>query len=132
KLDAREMTPQPASTIADSISASLPRDRARALRAVRESEGAMLAVSDDAILAAIPALAQLTGVFAEPAGAAAYAGYKAALENGLLSEREHALVLNTGNGLKDVKSAMQAVNADRLKPVAPTMQAVREAVSKFD
>jgi threonine synthase len=130
-LDAREMTPQPAQTLADSISAGLPRDRAKALRAVRQTDGAYVAVSDDEILAAIPALAQMTGVFGEPAGAAAYAGWCEAVKLGHLTPDEHVLILNTGSGLKDVRGAMQSVSHMDTTPVAPTMNAVRQVVKQW-
>jgi threonine synthase len=54
------MTPGPAETIADSISASLPRDRVKAIRAVRETRGAYVSVSDEAIIAAIAELGRET------------------------------------------------------------------------
>ena len=65
-ISAMEMQPIDAHTIADSISAGLPRDRIKALAAVRETGGAYVKVTDDEILAAIPALARGSGVFAEP------------------------------------------------------------------
>ena len=102
------MQPVEAHSVADSIVAGLPRDRVKALRAVRESDGAFLRVSDEAILAAIPALAQGCGVFAEPAAAAAYAGLLAAHEQGLLQPDDQIVILATGSGLKDVASAMRA------------------------
>ncbi|MCK6578138.1 MAG: threonine synthase [Anaerolineae bacterium] len=107
--DARSMGPEPAETLADSISAGLPRDRAKALRAVRQTDGAFVAVPDSAILAAIPALARLTGVFAEPAAAAVYAGARRAVEYGFVKPDERVLLLSTGSGLKDVRRAQQAV-----------------------
>ncbi|NJL92761.1 MAG: pyridoxal-phosphate dependent enzyme [Anaerolineae bacterium] len=128
-LDAREMIPRPAETVADSISAALPRDRAKALRAVRETEGAFMCVSDAEILAAIPSLARSSGIFAEPAAAASYAGWQAARRAGWLDSSEHILLLLTGSGLKDVARAMQAVQqADKLQPIAPTLAAVREVM----
>ncbi len=102
-----------ARTIADSISAGLPRDRLKAMAAVKETSGAYLTVSDDEILTAIPALARGCGVFAEPAGAAAYAGLVKAINEGLVSPDERIVVINTGNGLKDVASAMKAVDRSR-------------------
>jgi threonine synthase len=131
-LDAREMIPQPAQTLADSISASLPRDRAKALRAVRKSGGAMVAVPDEDILAAIPALAQTSGVFAEPAGAAAYAGWCEAVKQGYLDSDSRVLILNTGSGLKDIRAAMQASHAEALKPLPPTVAAVRQAIKDWN
>ena len=47
-----------------------------------------------------------TGVFAEPAGAAAYAGLLKAVEQKQVAKDETVVVLNTGNGLKDVAGAM--------------------------
>jgi threonine synthase len=125
-LPAAAMQPVEAHTIADSISAGLPRDRAKALRAVRATQGAFVAVSDDAILRAIPALAQLTGVFAEPAAAAVYAGAQRAVSLGMIEPDEQVCLLLTGNGLKDVRRAQQSV-AGGLR-VAPEIAAVRRAL----
>jgi threonine synthase len=104
-------TKQPidAQTVADSISAGLPRDRLKAMAAVKETNGAFVSVSDEEILAAIPAMARLSGVFGEPAGAAAYAGLVKAGQDGVIASDERVVVLNTGSGLKDVAGAMSAV-----------------------
>jgi threonine synthase len=96
-------------TVADSISAGLPRDRIKAMAAVTETDGAYVCVTDNEILEAIPALARGCGVFGEPAGAAAYAGLVKAVADGLVSPDDCIVVLNTGNGLKDVNSAMKSV-----------------------
>ena len=119
-----------AATVADSISADLPRDRIKAMAAVTETGGAYLRVSDDDILAAVPALARGSGVFAEPAGAAAYAGLVVAVSRGLVAPDERVVVLSTGSGLKDVASAMRAVVAAGTEPmrIAPSLSALREAL----
>ena len=109
-VDAMQMTPIDAQTIADSISAGLPADRIKGLAAVRETSGAYIKVTDEEILAAIPALARGSGVFAEPAGAAAYAGLVKAVAEGLVDPEERIVVLSTGNGLKDIASARKSVN----------------------
>lgn len=116
-----------ASTVADSISAGLPRDRIKALAAVNDTNGAYIAVSDDEILAAIPALAQGCGVFAEPAGATAYAGLLKAVEQQLVAADDRIVVINTGNGLKDVPAAMRGVAAAGIRPflVQPDLTAVQ-------
>ena len=113
-----------AQTVADSISAGLPRDRLKAMAAVKETGGAFLTVTDNEILAAIPALARGCGVFAEPAGAAAYAGLLKALELELVSPDERIVVINTGNGLKDISSAMKATELVGTQPhrVAPNIE----------
>ncbi|MBN1313830.1 MAG: threonine synthase [Anaerolineales bacterium] len=109
--------PIKADTVADSISAGLPRDRIKAMAAVRETGGAYVRVEDDAILAAIPKLGRGVGVFAEPAAAASYAGLEKAAREGLVSPDERVVILATGSGLKDVKSAMRSVGEPyRVKP----------------
>lgn len=124
-----DMTERPANTIADSISSRLPRDRAKALQAVQHSKGAFVRVDDAAILAAIPALAQQSGVFAEPAAAAAYAGALVARQAGHIAPSEQVLLLITGNGLKDVRGAMQSIATLRPYTIQPTVAAVQSALS---
>ncbi len=125
-IAAQDMQPQPAETIADSISAGLPRDRAKALRAVRETSGAFVAVPDDEILAAIPVFARLTGVFAEPSCAAVYAGAQRAVQSGLIHKSESVALLMTGNGLKDIRRAQQSVGQGLR--VKPDLDSVRRAL----
>ncbi len=110
----------PADTVADSISVGAPRNWAKALRAVRESEGDMVTVSDEEILSAIPELARKTGVFGEPAGAAAFAGFRKMAGEGLLGRGERVAVVVTGNGLKDIENARKSVGVPML--VEPTIE----------
>lgn len=123
----QNIQPIQAQTIADSISADLPRDRAKALRAVRESGGGFIAVADDEIIAAIPQLAQLSGVFAEPAAAASFVGAQRAVQSGLIKRDESALLLITGNGLKDIKRAQMAIQGGAIH-VPPQIENVRNAI----
>jgi threonine synthase len=128
--DVLTKAPIAADTVADSISADLPRDRIKAMAAVRETGGTYLRVSDDEILAAIPVMARGSGVFGEPAGAAAYAGAVAAAENGLIGSKDTVAVLNTGSGLKDVPSVMRGVERAGTTPirVAPDIEALDAAM----
>jgi threonine synthase len=100
-LEGRDVVPVAASTIADSIRVGEPRNWRKALRALRESGGNALAVGDDEIVEAIKLLGRTAGVFAEPAGAAGFAGFLAAREAGLIRPDETVVVLVTGSGLKD-------------------------------
>jgi threonine synthase len=128
RLEGWEMKPVEAHSVADSIVAGLPRDRIKALRAVRDTDGAFLRVSDEEIVAAIPALAQGVGVFAEPAAAAAYAGLVKAVEQGLIRTEERVVVLATGSGLKDINTAMKSVGEPTV--VAPDLADVRRALER--
>ncbi|MDI9548230.1 MAG: threonine synthase [Chloroflexota bacterium] len=120
--------PVEASTRADSINVNAPRDAIKALRAVRESGGAFITVSDEAILAAIPPLARLGAVFAEPAGAAAYAGLVQATADGLAGGNEVTVVINTGSGLKDIGAAIEATEGASV--IEPTLDAVHRIVEE--
>jgi threonine synthase len=118
--------PEPvvATTRADSISVNAPRDALKALAAVRDTGGEFVVVDDDAILAAILPLARLAAVFAEPAGAAALAGLQAVAARGAIGRDESVVVINTGNGLKDVAAAMSVTGEPAV--IEPTLAAVRQ------
>lgn len=122
-IDGIHMNATYAQTIADSISAGLPRDRVKALRAVNATQGAYVTVSDEEIIAAIPALAQRSGVFVEPAAAAAFAGLRSAVELNIFNNEDRVLLLLTGNGLKDVKRAQQSVESGIRVP--PDLDVIR-------
>ena len=101
-----------ADTIADSISVDQPRDGDKARRAITRSGGKGFMVSDDDILRAQKRLSETTGIFAELAAAAAYAGFLQATHAGIFKAGDHVVVLLTGSGLKDTASAQKL-----LKPV---------------
>jgi threonine synthase len=112
-----------AHTVADSICVGKPRDIVKAVTYVARTGGRFVTVSDAEILDAISTLARLTGIFAEPAGAAAFAGLvKVAKETRLAGKA--AAVFVTGNGLKDVASARRI--AGKPIEIEPTLDAVKE------
>jgi threonine synthase len=117
------LVPTEANTLADSIAVGHPRNFAKGMRGVTESEGAFIAVSDEAILTAMTTLARKAAVFGEPAGVAGAAGVKQAVKAGIISPHESVAIIVTGNGLKDIQSAIKAAGA----PIAvePDISAVR-------
>jgi threonine synthase len=117
-----EIKPVSAKTLADSISVDLPRDGVRAVRASKETDGTYIKVTDDEILRAIAELGRV-GIFAEPAGATAYAGLVKGAGLGVVGGEDPVLVLNTGSGLKDVRAAMQAVESAPI--IEPSLEAVK-------
>lgn len=106
---AKRVVFQPADTVADSISVGAPRNWAKALNAVRSSDGTTVTVSDREILGAMTELARATGVFGEPAGVTAFAGFKRMAQEGMLGPYETVAIVVTGNGLKDIVSAKKSV-----------------------
>ena len=119
-----EIIPVNANTIADSISSDLPRDGVRAVRAAKQTGGTYISVSDDEIVKAIAKLGKV-GLFAEPAGSTAYAGLEKAVRENIVSHDDDILVMNTGSGLKDIRTAMQAVTT------APIIEPTLKELKKF-
>ena len=86
------------------------------LRAVRESGGFAMAVSDDSIESARASMARDEGIHLGPEGAATYAAYRKALDEGRIDPGETALLFNCGTGLKyDMPPADDAL--DRHVPI---------------
>ena len=118
-----EVAPVVLNTLADSIAVGVPRDRIKALRAVRQTGGEYVAVSDEEILDAMRVLARRAAVFAEPAGATGFAGLAKLVREGRIDPEERIVVVVTGNGLKDVASAIKATGQPHL--IEPTMEDLR-------
>ena len=98
-----------AKTIADSISVNDPRDGLLAVRAIIESGGDAVAIDDAAILSAMKELGTASGIFAEPAAACAWAGVKECKKRGSFLMEERIVCVITGNGLKDINAAGEAI-----------------------
>jgi len=116
-------------TIADSIAVGIPRNRTMAIRDVRESKGFGISVSDEEILDAIRYLGSVQGIFAEPAGATGFAGFLKSLKQGVISKNDKIVVLVTGNGLKDVESAIRAGGEPII--IDPDIDAVKKVLKKI-
>lgn len=115
-------------TIADSISVCLPRDGVAAVKALRESNGFALTITDEEILEGIRWLARTESIFAEPAGAITIMGLKKAAQSGRVKSRDKIVSIITGNGLKDVSSAMKAVGQPHT--IEPTLDGLRQLLEK--
>jgi threonine synthase len=72
------------------------------LRAIRESNGAAIAVSDEAMAEAVLTIGALTGIFAAPEGGATVAAVSRLVTNGTIKDSEEVVLFNTGSGLKYV------------------------------
>jgi threonine synthase len=117
--DARNPT-----TRADSISVSCPSNAHWARRAVLETGGLSLLVSDGEILEAQQRLAATTGIFAEPAAATAAAGLlKLQAGERRFAPGAEVVVLATGHGLKDVDAPLSRISIPA--PIDPVLEAVK-------
>jgi len=106
-LDKPEFVEKP-ETIATAIRIGKPINWAKAMKAVKESNGIFVKVTDEEILDAQYMLARLEGIGAEPAGAASIAGLKKLVEEGVIEKGETVVVIVTGHALKDPDSMIKA------------------------
>ncbi len=97
-------------TVADSISVDVPKCGYYALKLLGEYDGLCAMVSDGAILAAQKELSSTAGLFAEPAAAAAYAGFLSIKD--YIPRDATVVLLITGSGLKDIDAASRVGEAD--------------------
>lgn len=111
------------STLADSISVSIPRNGIMAIQDLRASGGVAVAVSDAEMLEAMGLLGMTTGIFGEPAGVAALAALLKLRALSEVSRGERVVILVTGTGLKDVDSSLKAVTMPR--PLPCSLDAVK-------
>jgi threonine synthase len=110
-------------TVATAIRIGNPASWDLAVAARDESGGAITAVTDQQILDAQAALAAHDGVFVEPASAAPVAGLLDAAARGVLRAGERVVVTVTGQGLKDIDTALAhhgEVDATVVPPDADT------------
>lgn len=111
-------------TIATAIRIGHPASWKSAILAKEESGGSIGAVSDEDIVEAYRALAQLEGVFCEPASAASVAGLRAWVRQNpeFRNSRETVVCVLTGHGLKDPERAL--ASSPRPRSVEATTQAL--------
>ncbi len=96
-------------TIAKSLAIGNPADGYYALRAVKESGGAIDTVDDDEIIAAIKLLAETEGIFTETAGGVTVGVLKKLAESGKIKENEVTVAYITGLGLKTLEALASKV-----------------------
>lgn len=106
-LQSGSFTSEPASTLADSICVDVPRNGLHALAQIRSFAGELISVSDAEIIHAQARLSAGSGLFTEPAGAAAFAGFLKISSR--LDADTTVVVLATGNGLKDCAAAQRGI-----------------------
>ena len=116
-------------TVATAIRIGRPARGEQALQAAEESRGRIIAVSDDEILAMQRRLAQLEGIWVEPASAAGLAGLAHELADGRFDAKGKRIVaICTGHGLKDP----DIITKSMVKPlvVPPRLEALEEVMLK--
>jgi threonine synthase len=105
-------------TIADSISVDIPRCFHMAAGYFNEYNGEAISVTDSEILGASVHLSRNTGIFTEPAAAAAFAGMMKYKNDGKITPGSKNVVLLTGSGLKDLSAVQSSIRIPKaIEPV---------------
>src|SRR3989304_734644 len=117
---------RPTGTAASAIRIGNPASWKPALGAIEESQGAIGTVSDQEILSAYRQVAELEGVYCEPASAAAVAGLMKHCRGGGSSPGARGVCVLTGHGLKDPQTAL--VSAPPPQPLGATLEAAVRAM----
>ena len=95
----------PTATIAEAIANNVPLDAGRRpLRAIRETGGQAMAITDDEMRDGIYRLGK-EGIFAEPAGASTVWAAKRLAESGVIGPDETVVLVVTATGLKQPEAA---------------------------
>lgn len=114
-------------TIADSISVDVPRNYYMAKHFLEKYNGEVLTISDEEILNASAILSRNTGLFAEPAAAAAFAGMLDYEKSNKLENDSKNVVLLTGSGLKDLEAVSKMIQIP--EPIEPSISNLEKLLS---
>jgi threonine synthase len=118
-----EVRPQKPSTIAKSLAIGDPADGYYALKAVRQSGGAVAAVTDEEIVEAVHLLARAEGILTEPAGGVTVATLAKLAREGQVSPGERVVIYITGHGLK----TPEVIEAEALAAIPATVDGFQTA-----
>jgi threonine synthase len=114
-------------TVATAIRIGKPARGEQAIQAAEESNGRIIAASDEQILDMQKLLAALEGLWVEPASAAGLAGLAVEIANGNLNpDRKRIVAVCTGHGLKDPDIIIKDMDKPRIVP--PRLDALEEII----
>ncbi len=122
-LQAEEFKVRKSHTIADSIAVDYPRNFYMARGYINDYAGEAISVTDLEILDASRQLAVNTGIFIEPASAAAVAGMLKYYKEDKLNTGTRNVVLLTGSGLKDINAVQPLLNLPA--PIEPKIAEIQ-------
>jgi len=124
KMDPRKIVPwEHPDSVATGLMDPFPWDGDAALKALHESSGTAVKVSNEEILESQRTLAKSEGIFAEPSGVAALAGLTKLRDRGTVANDDCVVVEITGSGLKDL-SVIGSAEAPLIDPDIEALQKV--------
>ena len=115
---------RPSKTIADSISVDIPRNFYMSVDYIKTYKGQYITVSDEEIIRGSIRLSRSTGIFSEPAAAAAFAGMMKYQDTNKIPAGSKVVVMLTGSGLKDLKSVQSSIRLP--SPIEPVVHLLKQ------
>jgi len=112
-------------TVCSAVAVGDPIDGNLALKAVYDSKGMAVSVSDDDALKAQKLLAEKEGIFTEPSSALVIAAVPVLQKKRFVKKNDIVVCVATGNGLKDPLTPLQNL------PTPKTLEADLSIVSKY-
>lgn len=114
-------------TVATAINIGNPVSYARAVRAIRDTNGVVTTVSDEAILEA-KTVVDRAGIGCEPASAAAVAGARRLIREGVIRSGERVVAVLTGHLLKDPESITRPGHPNQPVEIDARLEAIERAM----
>lgn len=115
-----EIRPVESTTKISGLSVPTDIDASMALTLLNACHGTGISVTDDEVWAAQRFLLEREGICAEPAGAAAFAGWQRALREGVVRDGEKSVCLVTGHGFKEIESIRAVADRHPEVPMKPS------------
>ncbi len=112
-------------TVCSAVAVSMPFDGPKVLKALIESKGTSVSVSDEDVLSVEQSVAKEEAIFVEPSGALPMAAVAKLSAKGFFKPNDIVVCVATGNGLKDPKSAVKII------PDPPTIDPNMDEVDKY-
>lgn len=113
-------------SVAEGVVAAWSYDAPKVVKAIKESDGIMEAVSEENVVSTLKLLAKREGIFAGPSGIVALAGLMKIAKTGIVDKSEKIVVVLTETGLKDTRPI-----ADDWKSAVMRVEPTREAAEKI-
>lgn len=113
------------STICSAVQVGDPLDGLKVLKAIYDSKGMMISVHDEEVLETEQLLAKKEAIFGEPSGVMPLTAFTHLHKRKLIKEEDKVVLIMTGNGLKDPKSAV------KILPDPPTIDPDIREVEKY-
>ncbi|MEM1508034.1 MAG: threonine synthase [Candidatus Bathyarchaeia archaeon] len=117
-------------TKATSIFVLNPPKEKLAIKAIKETGGLALSVSDQEMLEAEREIAKMEGLFAEPASSGTIAALKRLIQESIISRDESVICLITGSGLK-ATDVLQALSKKRKMALLETEFSTKEKILRI-